>query len=185
MSLPYGLLGLLTYQDSTGYDLTKTFEASLNNFWHAQSAQIYRELDRMEQKGWVISRSVIQENRPNKRVYTVTDDGRAALQEWLGISTPEFERPHNAMLMRVFFGTEDPETTLALLKTCRDMCIAGLEELQKRIPQIINSYSAMIPNGEKRRLYWEMTLQCGIAQTKAMAEWAQECIEKIEGESTT
>ena len=72
MSLPFGLLGLLTYQDSTGYDLTKLFEESLNNFWHAQSSQIYRELERMERKGWVTSRNIIQDKRPNKRVYSIT-----------------------------------------------------------------------------------------------------------------
>ena len=64
MSLPYGLLGLLMYQDSTGYELAKAFEESLNNFWHAQSSQIYRELDRMEKKELVVSRQIIQENDP-------------------------------------------------------------------------------------------------------------------------
>ena len=178
--MPYGLLGLLTYQDSTGYDLTKIFEDSLNNFWHAQSSQIYRELDRMEQKGWVASRNVVQDKRPNKRVYSITEDGRAALQEWLNNGTLEFENPHEPLLVRVFFGGYAPEVTLALLKACRSMCLAGLEVQSNKVRPNIDHYATAISDGEDKRLYWEMTLDYGIAITKATAEWAQQCIEKIE-----
>ncbi len=183
MSLPYGLLGLLTYQDSTGYDLTKVFEDSLNNFWHAQSSQIYRELDRLEQKDWVKSRSVAQDKRPNKRVYTITESGRAALDEWLSAGAPQFEHSHEPFLVRVFFGADAPENTLALMKTCREMCLSALEHYQLELRENIGKYAADIPDGNRKRLYWEMTLDYGITQTRATIEWAQKCIEKLEGES--
>ncbi|MCL1983107.1 MAG: PadR family transcriptional regulator [Clostridiales bacterium] len=182
MSLPYGLLGLLSYQASTGYDLAKIFEDSLNNFWHAQSAQIYRELDRMEQKGWVASRNIVQSKRPNKRLYSITDDGRGALHQWLSESAPGFERPHEPLLMRVFFGGDVPEVTLALLKACRSMCLDAAAEYPKRIQANIDHYAAVIPGGEKNSLYWQMTLEFGIMHTQATAKWAQACIEKLEKE---
>jgi len=185
MSLPYGLLGLLTHQDSTGYDLTKAFEESINNFWHAQSSQIYRELDRMEQKGWVVSRNVVQDKRPNKRVYAITSDGRAALQEWLDSGTLEFRNLHETLLVRIFFGADAPEVTLALLKSCHDACLAGLTEMPNRVRPIIDRYAAAMQDGEKQRLYWEMTLEYGIAQTRATAEWAQQCIDKMERKMRT
>ena len=181
MALQYGLLGLLTYQESTGYDLTKLFEDSLNNFWHAQSSQIYRELDRMEQKGWVASKNIVQEKRPNKRVYSITDDGRNALHEWMNQGSFKFEKSHEPLLMRVFFGADAPEVTLALLKACRDMCQAGLAEQLKNAQTAIEHYSAVTPNGERNRLYWQMTLDYGIAHTKTILQWAQQCIDKLEG----
>lgn len=180
MSLPYGLLGLLTYQDSTGYDLTKVFADSLNNFWHAQSSQIYRELDRLEHKKWVESRSVPQDKRPNKRVYTITESGRAALDKWLSEGTVEFEHSHEPLLVRVFFGLDAPEVTLTLLKTCREMCLSVLEHYQSELRETISRYAVDIPDGERKRLYWEMPLDYGIAQTRATIEWAQMCIEKLE-----
>ena len=185
MSLPFGLLGLLTYQDSTGYDLTKSFEDSLNNFWHAQSSQIYRELDRMEQKGWVTSRNIIQDKRPNKRLYSITEAGRESLMAWLSEAAPEFDHPHEAILMRVFFGADAPEVTLALLKSCRDMCIKAIDEYPKDIQGKIDQYAAALPDGDKKRLYWEMTLEYGAEHTRATAEWAQRCIDKLEKGSQT
>ncbi len=183
MSLPYGLLGLLTYQESTGYEITKIFEDSLNNFWHAQSSQIYRELDRLEQKGWVKSRSVAQDKRPNKRVYTITESGRAAFDEWLGEGTPQFEHSHEPFLVRLFFGSDAPEVTLALLKACHEMCLSALESFPPKLRENIDRYAAEVPDGNRRRMYWEMTLDYGIAQTRATMEWAQKCIEKLEDEN--
>lgn len=180
MSLFFGILGLLTYKDSTGYDLTKTFEDSLNNFWHAQSSQIYRELNRMEKEGLVVSRSIIQESRPNKRLYSITEAGRKAFSQWLRLGEPEFENPHHSMLVRVFFGASDPEATLAMLKKCRERCLTALAANCSDIRQNIENYAGIMPDGQMQRKYWMMTLDLGVAKTQVMADWAQRCIEQIE-----
>ena len=180
MSLPFGLLGLLNYKDSTGYDLSKMFAESLNNFWHAQTSQIYRELNRMEHKGLVVSQSVIQDKRPNKRVYSITEGGRVVLQEWLTQSIFEFENTHEPLLVRVFFGAYSPDTTLALLNTCRDVCKSALEELPKQVAPNIERYAAIIPDGKDSQPYWEMTLDFGVAQFRMVLEWAERCIEVME-----
>jgi len=141
MSLQHGLLGLLKYESRTGYELTKIFEASLNHFWHAQSSQIYRELNRMEDKGWVASKSIIQDKRSNKRVYSITEDGRTVLIEWLRGNALLFENPHDPMLIRVFFGASAPDVTLDLLKKCRDIC---LKKLWGRLCQDDSSLGARV-----------------------------------------
>jgi len=185
MSLPYGLLGLLTYKDSTGYDLTKMFNDSLDNFWHAQGSQIYRELYRMEKLGWVSSRSIVQDGRPNKRLYKITKAGRKELAKWLGQGKVEPENPHLGLLMRIFFGADAPETTLALLKECRAQCKNALDENCAGIRENIEMYSSVIKNGNDKKKYWLMTLDLGRAYTLAMLEWAENCIALLEkGEET-
>jgi DNA-binding PadR family transcriptional regulator len=182
MSLYFGLLGLLSYHDSTGYDLTKIFESSLNNFWHAQSSQIYRELKRMEESGWVSSHSIIQEGRPNKRVYSITDTGRNELKKWMADAKLEFENYHNIMQMRIFFGADDPETTLSLLKEYEKQCKKALKTESIAIQQNIENYSSQIHKGKERSKYWNMTLDYGIRQAKATLEWVKSCITQIEKE---
>lgn len=182
MSLPFGLLGLLSYNDSTGYDLTRMFEDSLNNFWHAQSSQIYRELKRMEEQGLVSSRSIIQDGRPNKRLYSITGDGRRELARWLGEGRLEYENPHFSMLMRVFFGADAPEATLALLKACKNQCENIIEANCAKNQKSIESYSSLINNGRERSKYWAMTLDLSIREAKATIEWAESCITQIEEE---
>lgn len=180
--MPFGILGLLTYQDNTGYDLTRIFEDSLNNFWHAQSSQIYRELRRLEESGLVTSRSIVQDGRPNKRLYSITDAGMTAFSKWLREAKPELENPHHAMLMRVFFGANDPHSVLAMLKEFRAECLRALESSCSGIRQSIENYATRMPEGEQKSKYWLMTLECGIANTQAMADWAGRCIEQIEKE---
>ena len=68
MSLKYGILGLLNYGPTTGYDLDKTFKESLNFFWQAQTSQIYRTLDQLEKDGMLTSHIQAQEERPDRRL---------------------------------------------------------------------------------------------------------------------
>ena len=56
MSLPHALLGLISYQPSTGYELRTTFTESVQFFWSATLPQIYRTLNQMESQGWLTVR---------------------------------------------------------------------------------------------------------------------------------
>ena len=183
MSLPHGLLGLLTYADNTGYDLSKLFSESLNFFWSAQSSQIYRELDRMEQTGWVTSQSIVQEGRPNKRLYSITAEGRQEFQRWLVDFDCQPQSNHNALIMRIFFGAEiDPEKTVELLRGFRRQCIEDLEALQVQAQLSIDSYGQVFAGGELKKTYWRLTVEGGIAELRALIAWAAQSIEALGGE---
>ena len=77
MSLEFSLLGFLQYHPMTGYDLKKVLDESTQFFWHAELSQIYPELKRLEQKGWITSASYPQEGKPDKKVYSITPVGKA------------------------------------------------------------------------------------------------------------
>ena len=82
MSLRFALLALLQEEEATGYELAKRFDVGVSHYWHALPQQIYQELSRMEKEGLVAGEVVVQERRPNKRVFTITGGGRSALAEW-------------------------------------------------------------------------------------------------------
>src|SRR5271156_1253910 len=89
MSLRHALLGLLTAQPMTGYDLAKVFDRSVEFVWHAPHSQIYPELRRMEADGLIAAESLFRGRRP-KRVYAITADGRRELEQWVAEpSVPE------------------------------------------------------------------------------------------------
>src|ERR1700722_4646602 len=79
MSLRYAVLAALLEGDASGYDLTKVFDASVANFWPAVAKQLYRELEKLEADGLIAGYVVEQDRRPNKRVFSVTEAGRADL----------------------------------------------------------------------------------------------------------
>lgn len=96
----------------TGYDLARLFDISVANFWHALPAQIYAELPKLEGAGFVTSRVVIQESRPNKRLYTLSEAGRAELSAWIGKDA----RPASVkdeLLVRAYASTRADEPRLA------------------------------------------------------------------------
>lgn len=83
MALEHALLVSLTERASSGYDLARRFDKSIGFFWNATHQQIYRVLKRMDEQGWVIAEAIAQEGRPDKKVYTVSDAGRAELVRWI------------------------------------------------------------------------------------------------------
>ncbi|OBH17264.1 PadR family transcriptional regulator [Mycolicibacter terrae] len=83
MALPHAILVSLSEQAGSGYELAHRFDRSIGYFWSATHQQIYRTLRTMEAEGWVRATEVSQHGRPDKKVYTVADAGRAELARWL------------------------------------------------------------------------------------------------------
>jgi len=86
MSLPHALLTALIERPGSGLELAERFDRSIGHFWHATHQQIYRELARLEEAGWVQS-TPVPEGRGRKRSYAILPAGRAELQRWLGEPT--------------------------------------------------------------------------------------------------
>src|SRR5258707_10695691 len=82
MSLRDAVLAALLDGESSGYDLAKSFDASVANFWMATPQQLYRELDRLAEQGLIQARVVHQERRPNKRMFSLTEAGHEAIQQF-------------------------------------------------------------------------------------------------------
>jgi DNA-binding PadR family transcriptional regulator len=93
MALRHAVLAALLDGEAFGYQLAKIFDVSVSNFWHAVPQQLYAELTKLEADGLVAGREVIQQRRPNKRVFTLTDAGRAELADFIARSSkPSFIR---------------------------------------------------------------------------------------------
>jgi DNA-binding PadR family transcriptional regulator len=82
MALRHATLAALLEGEASGYQLAKRFDVSVANFWSTTPQQLYRELDRLEAEGLVEARLVCQQRRPDKRVFTITEAGRADLDRF-------------------------------------------------------------------------------------------------------
>src|SRR5262245_61552995 len=83
MALRHAVLVTLLDGPATGYELAKLFDAAVAHYWHATPPQIYQELARLEGDGLVSGTEVAQQDRPNKRVMTITAAGRAELDRFV------------------------------------------------------------------------------------------------------
>lgn len=82
MALRHAVLAALLDNEYSGYQLAKAFDIGVANFWHAVPQQLYTELARLEKEGLIAGRQVIQESRPNKRLFHVTEAGHAELERF-------------------------------------------------------------------------------------------------------
>ncbi|WP_309107064.1 PadR family transcriptional regulator [Arthrobacter sp.] len=171
MTLSRLILGLLSLAPMTGYELKKHFDATVNHFWSADKAQIYRTLTTLVKDGLCIAETVQQDGLPSKQVHRITEHGRAALLEWLETDpAPDAER--NAFLGRVFFAAQLDEKQLhKLFDRRREAALSYLASLQEQL----DASRAASP-GEA--LYFQLaTLRNGIRHLKAELDWLQD-IEK-------
>jgi len=83
MSLRHALLAILAVEPMTGYELTKQFDRSAANVWHAPHSQIYPELRKLETAGLVTAESVARGDHGIKRTYSITETGLDVLVGWV------------------------------------------------------------------------------------------------------
>lgn len=179
MSLAFGILGFLNYKPMSGYDIAKAFESSLQFFWHAQNSHIYLELKKLEKKGYICGETVIQSDRPNKKIFSITETGKKEFMNWLaegaGEEATQFK---SSFLMKVFFGGNmTPAQSTDMLRKFKTDCEAYLEKMGDT-PKSIDKYGH---NKEiYQTMYWQFTVDFGYSFIKNCIEWAERCIGKLE-----
>jgi DNA-binding PadR family transcriptional regulator len=174
LALADAILACLTEHPMTGYELAKTFDTSIGFFWKANHQQIYRELTRLRERGHIQGREVVQSGKPNKLVYSLTADGRAALKQWaVKPSSPSSIK--DDLLVRLY-ALDSVELApvrddLAVrLEYHRDRLARYERILQKRFPQ-----GAASPADTGKLLL----LRIGLRYERAASEWCEEALQTL------
>ncbi len=124
------LLGLLSVRPMTGYEIRHHFDRALASWWDTPRTQIYPKLRELEARRLIEHEYVVQESRPNKRVYSPTPEGRAQLEDWLKGAIPWPDLRHH-MMMRLFLGHLLPAGELsALLADYRERTAEWVQQLK-------------------------------------------------------
>ncbi len=80
-------LGILSFGDATGYEIKKMVEDGMfNHFIEASYGSIYPALTRMTDEGLLDCREEVQAGRPDKKIYSITEAGRAELVRSLSVN---------------------------------------------------------------------------------------------------
>ena len=178
MSLDHAILGFLNYHPYTGYDLKKIFDTSVQHFWQADQSQIYRTLSRLTEKGFAEMETVHQDERPDRKVYEITQAGKEELRSWIS-GPPPMGKPRSAPLIQVFFAGQLSDEEI-LLK---------FEGYAATMRAILNSYNQIEdqigPFREdvefsREHFFWLLTQENGIRGMQANLEWAESVIQRIE-----
>ena len=83
MALQHAIMTALLEDEMSGYELAKAFDSSLGFFWRASHQQIYQELKKLSAKGLLEKEVIRQASKPNKITYSLTDQGRTEMEQWV------------------------------------------------------------------------------------------------------
>jgi len=178
MSLKHAILGFLNYTPKTGYELKNVFDTSVQHFWPADQSQIYRTLTQLEKDGWVEKEIVVQEDRPNRKIYSITENGRDELTRWL--MTP-VNHPDNrsAALIQVFFAGQLPdEEILQIFERAREKLERILGAFDA-VPVQIMPYEQEVGDA-REKFFWHLTLELGFLSMRTQLEWVNSVIDRLE-----
>ncbi|MDL9938526.1 PadR family transcriptional regulator [Gordonia sp. ABSL1-1] len=178
MALEHAILVSLAERPGTGYEIGQQFDRSIGYFWSATHQQIYRTLKKLHTDGLVSFESVSQDGRPDKKVYTISDQGRKVLAEW-AMSPTRLQPMHSDLgvkLRAAEFG--DLAAIIGELKSHRDEHLAQLK--------VFTGFAADYypePDGlTGRKLHQYLVLRGGIRSEQAFVDWCDEVIAGLEGE---
>lgn len=180
MSLQHALLATLLDGDATGYELAKRFDIAASNFWHAQRAQLYAELSRMEEKGLVSGQTVVQTARPNKRVFTLTDEGIEALRRFVSEPSDRAAFKDDLLVKITAVDVADHDAALADIERRRESAVAQLTRYEDDVERMLNGRDEETFVRTTRRIGPYLTLLRGIALERENVRWCDAAARLVE-----
>jgi DNA-binding PadR family transcriptional regulator len=174
VALGDAILACLTERPMTGYELAKTFDSSIGFFWKADHQQIYRELSKLRDRGYIQGREVVQSGKPNKMVYTLTSEGKAALRHWAARPSSPASIKDDLLVRLYALDSID-------IEPLRDDLMARLEYHRDRFARFERILNKRFPDGTASRADTGklLGLRIGLRYERTVAEWCEEAIDAL------
>ena len=177
MALAHAIMTALLEDDMSGYELARSFDGSLGFFWRASHQQIYQELSKLSGKGWLVGRTVPQEGKPSKIVYTLTGDGRAALEQWVLGGSRLVEAKDDLMVKLYNLNRGNLAHLISELEARREQVMARLY-LYERIRRRHYDDPQALP---LRRKGVYLALTAGVSQGEQFLQWCDNALAVLAG----
>jgi DNA-binding PadR family transcriptional regulator len=164
------ILGILTSESKSGYDIKKMFEELFSYFFDASFGTIYPTLAKMEKEGLITKESVAQQGKPNKHIYTITAKGKEQFQTYLH-SGMQDDVIRSDFMVRLFFGE------LADQHTVQGWLNHELEHKEKLLERLQGDYKRFLPSMSPTQ---DICAQLGIANMGSSIKILKEGIAKLQ-----
>lgn len=172
-TLGYALLALLAKQPNTAYELSQRTRRPLSYFWTARYGQIHSQLRELTAAGLVSGESAPGPGPHDKRVYSITDAGRAALADWV-VQPPLAEPSRDELLLKAYaMWTADPDQMRALVLAQAEMHrgrLATYQDIHDRVTTEHGSRRIPVSHPDFGTL---ATLRYGIGYERHRIEWCE------------
>jgi len=176
-SSTYTILGMLSIQPMSGYDIRKEIADSLAHFWHGGYGQIYPALKQLASQGMIEEQAGAAGGRADRKVFSLTTRGRAKLRDWL-TQPPQTQTPRNELLLKLFFGrlvpSEASERHVLQFRQQQQQLNGACRELETQLLATQARHSDLA--------YWLMTISYGRHLSRALIAWSDETLQALRRE---
>ena len=174
-TLKYALLGLINRAPITGYDIMKEFESQvMANFWYAKHSQVYPELKRLTEEGLIEYKVVIQGEKLEKKLYSITEKGKEEFKNWLVLDEPIGSTPKDVFRLRTYFtdfmDAKDFERELEYQREEHQLKLNALTESMK-------AYNYECPKYGTPEFGDYSVLLCAIMRENFYIKWLNICMD--------
>lgn len=167
----YALLGLLAREPLTGYELTSRVRERIGFFWGARHSQIYPELAKLESEGFVTHEPVAQEGKPDKKVYSITKVGLAALSDWATVPAKPGPTRDEVTLKAYSLWAADPEKASAMFRDEERRHREQLAEYEQIKGWMEREWEEALTDPGTPEFSSYATLRRGLGYEREYAEW--------------
>jgi PadR family transcriptional regulator AphA len=165
--LDYIALGLLLEKPNHGYALYETFTREFSPVWQAGRSKFYATLNDLHDAGYLDAETIPQEGRPPRRVYSVTESGRAAFYGWLDEPTAQ---PRD---VRVIVPVKLRLYEMLGLASADDLLEAQIAVCRERLA--VEAERTETPQAEADDLFYTLLYEFRRRQLIAMIDWLAYC----------
>ena len=170
----FAILGLLSFEPMSGYDVKQLIEWSVGHFWREGYGQIYPTLQQLEKQRLVTKKTERQKGKPDRNVYSLTPAGRERLKQWLS-EPANHEVLRNELLLKLFFGQwVSAATSGSQIENHRKMWKEQLVDYAAIRKRLLQEHET-----DPGRPFWEITLSYGEHIAKAQLAWSEEALNKL------
>lgn len=136
------ILSLLYKESLTGYEIMERIQNRLGYFVEGSTGMIYPALKKLEKEGFITSEEIIQHDKPNKKCYTICENGRKAVQDYIEspISQDKFI---SDFLLRAYLETN----------SIKELVTHEIDQITKRLAKLIADNEAVIADMAAGQLF--------------------------------
>ncbi|QGQ99593.1 PadR family transcriptional regulator [Paenibacillus psychroresistens] len=169
-TLSFGLLCILATHNYTGYELM----LKIQPFWQAKHSQIYPLLAALVKEGLVLFEDVAQSDKPDKKIYSITEKGLNELKQWMAESSAEPVTRDEMMLKAYCISIVDVDVIQTLFDEQEQMYanrLAKYKNYCELIPKIDGGIAEIDFHSPQFGLY--IILKKAIMNAEVNLEWCR------------
>jgi DNA-binding PadR family transcriptional regulator len=173
------VLGLLMIQDLTVYQLNQAFKSGIALIYSASYGSILNAIKKLLASNAITFIELVENGR-NKKIYHITEEGRAHFYEWMHADIDENKTETMALCKVFFLGLIDKDIEK---RKILENIVAAILKMEEQLHQLSQKLSQLELSDEEMKIYGYQfkTLDYGMRSHQVAREWAEELLGELAG----